>query len=116
MKKGFITSTAIIVLLGLIFTSYVLVFSTESLRGTVVNIEITDDYLVFTVKEELSGQHADVFADEHTNTSYCHLEGDIYLGDIKIGDTIEAIQKKYFCKDGYAESIVVQLHRDDTIS
>lgn len=64
-------------------------------RGTVTEIEVVDELVVFHISTESIGTSYIVVADSQTKVSHCHKDDpQIVLSDIKVGDTIEGDYRK----------------------
>ena len=111
MKKrlhfaAFLSLSAIIIL-GIYIS---LTPETVDFRGEIVQIENTDKYVIYTL-EGIDQTTYTVLADERTNLQYCHAEdGEISLGDIEIGDTIQGNYKTWFSEENYAKEMEVLKH------
>lgn len=79
-------------------------------RGTVTEIQKTNDKTVFKISTSSIGSSYIVVADNKTKVEYCHTEDQtINLADIKIGDTIEG-NYRWLSKDNIAKFITVEYH------
>ena len=108
--KRIISSIVLLSTIMLLVVCLVL-FSTVTYRGVIVNSKVMDDYIELTIKDEKTNELITILADEHTDVHYCDLERDVYLGDLmnKTGSAVEITCKRYYNHNKYSESIVVQL-------
>ncbi len=84
--------------------------ATVDFRGEIVQIENTDKYVIYTL-EGIDQTTYTVLADERTNLQYWYAEdGEVSLGDIKIGDTIQGNYKTWFSEENYAKEMEVLKH------
>ncbi len=110
MKKSIVIISIVLISAIIFLGVYFVLFSTVTYSGVIVSYDLMDDYIEFTIKDEKTNEEITILADEHTEVYYCHLESDIYLGDLmnKTGSTVEIHCKRYFNHNKYSESIVVQ--------
>ncbi len=116
MKKTIIISSIVLVSAIILTGVCIVLFSTVTYSGVIVDAKAKEDYIEFTVKDEKTSEQFTVLADERTDVRYCHLEKDVYLGDLmnETGSTVEISCKRYFNHNKYSESIVVEFVHDNS--
>ena len=110
MKKSIFIGSMVLVSAMILLCVYFVLFSTVTYSGVVVSSKSTDDHIEFIIQDEKTNEQITILADIHTDVQYCHLERDVYLGDLmnKTGSTVEICCKRYFNHNKYSESIVIQ--------
>ena len=80
---------------------------TLDFRGTVTEIEITNEEITFKISTQSIGASYIVVADNKTKVQYCHKnDPKIDLSDVKIGDTFEG-NYRWFSKNHKAKFVKV---------
>lgn len=110
MKKIIVISSMILLSAIILLGVYCILFSAVTYSGVIDSAKPTDDYIEITIQDEKTDEQITILADEHTDVYYCHLERDIYLGDLisNPGNTVKVSCKRYFNHNKYAETIIVQ--------
>lgn len=94
---------AIVIVVGIIIS---IPPKTLDFRGTVTEIDIIDSKTTFHI-EQSAGMSYIVVADNKTKVKPCHADDpDIFLEEIKVGDTIEG-DYRWRSKDNEAKYITV---------
>ena len=96
-----------VIVIGVYFS---FLFSTLDFRGTITDIEVTEQGTIFRVSDIALGTAYTVVANNKTKVEYCHVDdGEINLEDIAIGDVIEG-NYRWHSKDHIAKFITVEYH------
>ena len=96
MKKALkFIALALLAILVVALIYYVSSPKTLDFSGTVTEIEVVDESVVFHISTESIGTSYIVVADSQTKVSHCHKDDPkIDLSGIEVGDTIEGNYRK----------------------
>ena len=111
MKKAlFITGVSCVIIVITIGIYFSLSPETLDFRGTITDIEVTEQGTIFRVSDMALGTSYTVVANNKTKVEYCHTDdGEIDVEDIAIGDVIEG-NYRWRSKDHIAKFITVEYH------